>query len=156
MSTKTLVIGLGNDILTDDGVGIRVARAVHREGLPDGTDVMHLSVGGLALMEHMVGYGGVVLVDAIKTRGGVPGTVYALTLDQLPGTLNTASAHDTNLTTALAAGRQFGANLPEDDKIKIVAIEAEDVLTFGERCTPAVEAAIPEAVRLVLQLLDTF
>lgn len=153
MTTKTLVIGLGNPILTDDAAGIRVAEALRAGGLPDGVDVVELSVGGLALMEAMVGYDRALLIDAIKTPGGVPGAVYALSIGDLPGTLNTASAHDANLATALAAGRRLGAALPDNDKIKIVAIEVEDVLTFGERPTPAVEAAIPVAARLARQWL---
>lgn len=156
MDAKTLVIGLGNPILTDDAAGIKVARALHAGPLPAGVDVAELSVGGLALMEAMVGYERAVLIDAIKTRGGAPGQVYTLALDDLPGTLNTASAHDVNLATALATGRRLGAPLPEDADIHIIAIEAEDVLTFGEQCTPAVEAAIPVAARRVLALLQSF
>ncbi len=153
MDAKTLVIGLGNSILTDDAVGIKVARALRDDGLPDGVDVVELSAGGLALMESMVGYARAVLIDAIKTRDGAPGQVYTLSPEDLPGTLNTASAHDTNLATALAVGRRLGAPLPADDRITIIAIEAEDVLTFSERCTPAVEAAIPVAAHLVRRLL---
>ncbi|MCZ7542103.1 MAG: hydrogenase maturation protease [Anaerolineae bacterium] len=156
MDAKTLVIGLGNPILTDDAAGIKVARALRAGPLPAGVDVAELSVGGLALMEAMVGYERAVLIDAIKTRGGAPGQVYTLALDDLPGTLNTASAHDVNLATALATGRRLGAPLPEDADIHIIAIEAEDVLTFGEQCTPAVEAAIPVAARRVLALLQSF
>ncbi|MBN1285667.1 MAG: hydrogenase maturation protease [Anaerolineae bacterium] len=153
MDPKTLVIGLGNPILTDDAVGIRVVRALQEAGLPDGVDALELSVGGLRLMESMTDYGRVVLVDAIMTQGGEPGAVYDLTLDQLPGTLNTSSAHDTNLATALRIGRRLGAALPADAHVKIVAVEAADVLTFGERCTPAVEAAVPVAVRRVQAIL---
>jgi hydrogenase maturation protease len=156
MNEKTLIIGLGNPILTDDAVGIHVVAALRETGLPTGVDVIETSVGGLALMEHMVGYERAVLIDAIMTRGGAPGQVYDLSLDDLPGTLNTSSTHDTNLATALRVGREMGATLPGDDKIRIVAIEAEDVLTFGERCSPAVEAAIPVAARRVLELLARF
>lgn len=156
MVAKTLVIGLGNPILTDDAVGIRVVRMLQDAGLPADVDTLELSVGGLRLMESMIDYQHVVLVDAIMTRGGVPGTVYDLALDQLPGTLNTSSAHDTNLATALHAGRRLGAALPGDEHIKVVAIEVEDVLTFSEHCTPAVEAAIPAAVRRVRAALQDF
>jgi hydrogenase maturation protease len=155
MNPPVLIIGLGNDILTDDAVGMKVAREVAALGLPD-VDVVELSVGGLSLMEAMIGYRRVVLIDAIMTRDGEPGAVYTLDLDNLPGTLNTASAHDTNLATALRAGREFGADLPADDEITIIAIEAEDVLTFGEQCTPAVEAAVPVAAGVVQQVLAQY
>jgi hydrogenase maturation protease len=155
MNPQVLIIGLGNDILTDDAVGMKVARAIAALDLP-GVDVAELSVGGLALMEAMIGYRRVVLIDAIMTKDGKPGAVYTLGLGDLPGTLNTASAHDTNLATALRAGREFGADLPADDKISIIAIEAEDVLTFGEQCTPAVEAAIPVAVGIARQVISQY
>ena len=66
-------------------------------------------------------------------------------------TLHSASTHDMNLPTALEMGRRLGLTLP--DTIEILAVEAEDVTTFGETCTPAVAAAIPVVTELVLQLL---
>jgi len=151
---KTLVIGLGNPILTDDGVGIQTARAV-RAALPPGAgvDVREVSVGGLALMEAMIGYDRVILIDALMTPGSEPGTIRRLSLDELGHTLNTASSHDANLPTALSAGRRMGAALPADDAIAVIGIEAQETLTFGETCTPAVAAAIPAAVRMVLDSL---
>ena len=108
---------------------------------------------GLSLAELLVGYRRAIIVDAIMTEGGVPGTVYRLRLDALPGTLNLASAHDTNLSTALRALRRFGADVPPDAMIWVVAVEAQDVWTFAEVCTPEVERAIPAAVEAVLALL---
>ena len=151
---RTLVIGLGNPILTDDGVGIWTARAVAEALPPDAPiDVIEVSIGGLSLMEAMVGYRRVVLIDAIKTRDGTPGQVYHIGMGSLPETMNTASAHDANLATALRMGRSLGAELPTDDDIDIIAVEVDDVLTFGDAPTPAVAAAIPNATRLVLEML---
>ena len=156
----TLVVGLGNPILSDDGVGWRVATAVQarlREAPFEGrrVDVIRTSLGGLALAELLVGYRCAIIVDAIMRQNGVPGEVYALRLDTLQGTLNSASAHDTNLRTALVALRRFGAeDLPTDETICVVAIQAADVWTFAEQCTPAVAASVPRATELVLDLLS--
>jgi hydrogenase maturation protease len=155
----TLIIGVGNPILADDAIGWRVVQALREflQNEPDSAsiavEVTEACVGGLSLAEMMVGYRRAVVIDAIMTRGGVPGTVYHFTLCDLPGTLNTASSHDTNLTTALVALRRFEAVVPADDSIDIIAVEAQDVLTFSETCTPAVEASIPAAVQAVLRLL---
>ena len=54
----------------------------------------------------------------------------------------------------LSSGRRAGANLPANERIRLVGIEAQDILTFAEQCTPAVEAAIPRAVEAVLADLD--
>ena len=154
---KTLVIGLGNPILTDDGVGVKVAYAVKDTLALRGRNdviVIEASVGGLRLMEMMAGYERVILVDAIQTPDNQPGTILRLTLDDISSavpTQHSASAHDMNLPTALELGRQLGLDLPQITEI--FAIEAEDVVTFGETCTPSVDAAIPIVTELILQTL---
>ncbi len=151
---KTLVIGLGNPILTDDGVGIYTARMV-RHFLPSdtGIDVVELAVGGLDLMEAMVGYERVILIDALWSPPDEVGKVLLFDASDLPDTLNTANVHDANLPIALRTGRRLGAVLPDLGNIKIVAVQANEVLTFGEMPTPAVAAAIPKAAAEALQLL---
>lgn len=151
---KTLVIGLGNPILTDDGVGIYAARGVRQALTPDiDVDVVELAVGGLDLMEAMIGYDRVILLDAIWVSNGNEGQVMQFVAGDLPPTLNTASAHDVNLPTALRVGRQLGAPLPTDDHIQIVAVGARQVLDFGETPTPPVVAAIPQVITRVFEML---
>ena len=154
---KTLVLGLGNPILTDDGVGVWVARMVQRALPPDsGVEVSEASLGGLALMERMVGYDRVILIDALQTGGGQPGAIRRLTLDELASispTQHAASAHDTNLVTALEMGQRMQLALPRE--VIIYGIEVEQVFEFGERPTPAVAAALPRAAAAVLEELVT-
>ena len=152
---RTIVVGLGNPILTDDGIGPKVAQAVEKalQGRHDVT-VVEASVGGLELMELLVGYDRAVLIDAIMTCTGRCGDIYRLSLDQIEGALptqNTASAHDMNLNTALRLGRALGLSLPQE--VVVLAVEAGDVATFGEACTPPVQAAIPRVVDIVLAAL---
>jgi len=90
-------------------------------------------------------------VDAIQT-GAVPGTIHLLTPDGI-ATQRSASAHDVNLATALEFGRRAGVALPENRHIQLVGIEAADVLTFCEQCTPDVAMAIPRAIEAVLDAL---
>ena len=149
---KILVLGLGNPLVCDDSVGLRVAsRLAARLADRPEIDVSEDHWGGLRLMERMVGYDRVIVIDAICT-GAPPGTLHRLNPASIP-TQKSASAHDVNLPTALAFGRQGGLRLPRDEDIQLVGIEAEDVLTFCERCTPAVEAAIEPAVAEVLRML---
>jgi hydrogenase maturation protease len=149
---KTLVLGLGNPILTDDGVGVRVAEAV-RAALPPDTpiEISEVSVGGLTLMETMVGYDRVILIDAMHERFTQPGTVHRWTLDDLQAisqTQHSASPHDATLVTAFALGQRMGLHLPTE--VIIYAIEVENVLDFSDAPTPAVFAAIPQVVAAVL------
>jgi hydrogenase maturation protease len=159
-----LVIGLGNPILSDDGIGWQVAEQVRRvldsqmaEGSRPARLAVHVTeacVGGLSLAEMLIGYESAVIIDAIMTGNALPGTVHELKLGDLPGTLNMASAHDTNLATALRALRRYGAAVPADEDIDIVAVEAQDVWTFREGCTPEVRNSLAEAVERVLRLVD--
>jgi hydrogenase maturation protease len=146
---KTLVLGLGNPLVTDDSVGLRVAAEL-KPLLADRPDIEvdEDFWGGLRLMERMAGFDRAIVIDAIQT-GAPPGTIHFLTPASIP-TQRSASVHDVNLPTALAFGRQAGLHLPRDESILLVAIEAADILTFGDRCTPAVAAAIPAAVQAVL------
>ncbi len=155
---KTLIIGLGNPILTDDGVGVKVAYAIEDELSSKETDnitVTEASVGGLRLMEMMVGYDRVILVDAMIKKNGKPGTIHKLTIDDLRDispTQHSASSHDTTLVTALDMGHQLGMPLPKE--IVIYAIEVENVLDFNDQPTAAVAAAIPRATKAVLEELQ--
>jgi hydrogenase maturation protease len=158
---KTLVLGLGNPLLTDDGVGIHVVRAVaacfpdSRFAIPDSSlSFAEASVGGLRLLDALAGFDRVILIDAIQTRGGQPGDVYRLAPGDLQGSLHSGSTHDLSLPGALNLGRRLGMTLPGDDDLTLLAVEVEDVLTFGETCSPAVVEAIPRVVQLVLDQIS--
>lgn len=149
---KTLLLGLGNPVLTDDSIGLKVVEQI-RPLLVERSDIEvdEDYWGGLRLMERLIDYDRAVLVDAICT-GAEPGTLHLLAVDSIP-TQHSASAHDANLATALALGRQAGAHLPADDHILLVGIEADDIITFSEQCSPRVQAAIPRAVEAVMAAL---
>lgn len=153
---KILVLGLGNPLVSDDSVGLRVAEAL-RPLLADRPDVEVSEDywGGLRLMERMIGFDRAIIIDAMQS-GAPPGTVHRLTPDSI-STQRSASAHDVNLPTALEFGRTAGVALPKNEHILLVGIEAEDILSFSERCTPAVEASIPLAVGVVMEAIkETF
>jgi len=151
---RTLVLGLGNPVLTDDSVGLRVIEELRPllAGRPD-VEVDEDYWGGLRLMERLVGYDRAIIVDAICT-GAPPGTVHRLPVGDIP-TQHSASGHDANLATALALGRQAGAHLPATENILLVGIEAHDILSFSEECTPQVRAAIPGAIDSVMDALKS-
>ena len=156
---KTLLVGLGNPILTDDGVGVKVAYEVEKAlqpNLPKNLTITEASVGGLRLMELLIGYDRVIIVDAITTKENKnPGKIHRMDLDDLrliSPTQHSSSAHDTSLITALDAARTLGYHIPKD--ILIFAIEVENILDFSEQPTPAVAAAIPIVTKAVLQELN--
>jgi len=148
--SKTIIIGLGNPLLGDDSVGWRVAEQV-RELCE--VDLDCLSVGGLSLMERLVGYDRAVLIDAITTGKQPTGSVSLYKLEDLPDLSagHTGSAHDTSLQNALKLGQSMGVQLPTE--VVVVGIEAQSVYEFSEVLSPPVAAAIPQAVQMVMELL---
>lgn len=157
---KTLVVGLGNPLLGDDGIGWVVAEQVQQkidhQAVPahGSVEVDCLSVGGLSLMENLIGYNKVILIDAINTGQRALGKVCYFPLDMLPNQAfgHLCSAHDTTLQNALEVGRKLGAQLP--GQIIVVGIETNQVYDFSEELSPPVAASIPAAVQLVLDLVQ--
>jgi hydrogenase maturation protease len=156
---KTIIIGLGNPILTDDGVGVKAAYRLQEHPKLAGRsdlEITEASVGGLRLMELMIGYQRAIIIDAfIDENDNRPGRITRMTMDDLrriSPTQHSASAHDTSLVTAFDMGLKMGLELPTD--VVIYAIEVENVLDFSEKSTPAVAAAIPTAVQAVLAEID--
>jgi hydrogenase maturation protease len=138
------IIGLGNELLSDDGVGIRVVRMLKERLAVDDVSFEELSVGGLALLDHITGCEWCILVDAIITGSHPPGTAYRFiqTSDHEPATLT--SSHQIDLAQVLKLAAFLRADLPR--KVIVYAIEAGDIQTFSEACTSEVSRAIPELV----------
>jgi hydrogenase maturation protease len=153
---KTLIVGLGNPILGDDGIGWRVAQRLHDSGnLPPGVDVTFLAVGGISLMESLVGYERAIIIDAITTHQVPVGTVRNFSLDDLvnPAAGHLSSVHDTSLQNAMQIGRDLELQLP--DEIVVISIEAKKIYDFSEELSPEVSSAIPEAIRVAQELLSS-
>lgn len=149
---RTLLLGMGNPILSDDAVGVRLASELRRrlEVRSDLDVCEECSVGGLNLLDVIAGYDRVIVLDAVKTAGGIPGHRYRFTLGDLADTLHLTNVHDVNFPTALELGRRLGIPLPAPADVHVVAVEVDDVETFSERMTPALEAAFPRLVDEIL------
>jgi hydrogenase maturation protease len=145
---KTLVLGLGNPILSDDGVGPRVAGELEGR-VDDNVTVMEASLAGLNLLDLLVGYNRVIIIDAIQTEGGRAGQIYRLDLETFKMTRHSLSTHDMDLATALELGKKLGLDLPQ--KIDILAVEVADTGRFSEECTPEVAEVIPVCAELIIQ-----
>lgn len=165
-----LIVGLGNPILGDDGVGWRVAEEVSaRSGIPLGdaplpglsqpkpapVTIERYSLAGLSLMERLTGFDHVIIVDSLNTGQHAQGEVVHFTLADMDDLTHghSASAHDVSLKNALKMGRGMGEPLPDDEQVHIVAIEAQHVYDFKEELSPRVAAAVPAAARIVLDLI---
>lgn len=153
---NSIVIGLGNPILSDDGVGPRVAAELKILLEIDNISVNDIAVkeantGGLGLLDLLAGYDRVIIIDAIQTVNGKAGYIYRLNLDSLNMSLHTSTLHDFDLSAAMKLGEQIGMVLPH--QVDIFAIEADDLNTFCEECTQKVNDAIPVCAEMIHQEL---
>ena len=144
-----LLLGMGNPILRDDAVGIRLARQLQQRlgERPGLTVVPECSVGGINLLEVIGGFDRVIVLDSIKTGQEPAGSWYRFSARSLRETLHLSSVHDANFMTALELGRLLGMALPVDDEIHIFAVEVDDNITFDERMTDALESAFDHIVQ---------
>ena len=134
---KTLILALGNPILSDDAVGWEIADRLVARLPADETHVMKESGATLDLLPRFAGYERLVVVDAIQLGTAPVGTVHRMTLDDLRSTVRRSSAHDINFATAFAVGRQWGYEIPRD--IRIYGIEVRELRRFSENLTPEVQ-----------------
>ncbi|MCX6261978.1 MAG: hydrogenase maturation protease [Bacteroidia bacterium] len=134
MNKKTLILGLGNNILTDDGIGPRLvcdlAQMINNPNVQFDT----ASCGGLEIMEYLKGFEKVVFIDSIRNRNGKPGDVYYFTPSDFRETSHLSSLHDVNFLTALELGNALNLGLPVD--LHIIAVEIIEDMEFSEEFTP--------------------
>ena len=135
------IIGLGNEMLSDDGLGLRVVRELRKRLMDHSAEFVELSVGGLQLFDYLIGTDEYIIVDAIATGTQPAGTMlrFVQTPDHEPVKLT--SSHQIDLGQILGLAKFMGADLPR--RLTVYGIEAEDITTFREKCTPHVMHAIP-------------
>ncbi len=149
--TRTIIIGLGNPILSDDSVGIKVARVLKDTLGDNDIDVKELYAGGIRLVEAMEGYERAIIVDAMVTGKAVPGSVCEVELSESGDARNITSVHDIDLPTAMKLGRSLSMDLPEE--ITIFGIEIRGTNIFGEELSAEVAGSVDIAVKAIEGLL---
>ena len=144
---NTLILGMGNPILTDDGVGIRIAQRLKEENAK--LKVIETSEAGITLLDLIAGYDKLIIIDSIKTEKGKPGDLYKLELEDLKPSKDFSSSHGIGIATAFELGQRLGYRLPKF--VSIYAVEIKDNTTFGEKCTEEVEQRIPFIVKQIIK-----
>ena len=144
---KTLILGFGNPILTDDAIGIRIAEELQGE-FPDIT-VEATSEAGLSILDEVTGYDKLVIIDSIKTGKGKPGELYKLTLEDLQPKSDFSSSHGLDIATAFKLGEKLGYPIPK--QVSIYAVEVKDNTTFGEECTPELKQSMSLIIRQIIE-----
>lgn len=149
---KIIIIGLGNEFISDDGVGIFVLRELKKKLLSSLSDSHNfvfeeLSVGGLGLLDYISGFSKCLIIDTILTRTQPPGTIYRFKQNSSDELVKIKSSHQINLPQVIGLAKLLKIEVP--DEIIIYGIEGEDITTFKIGCTEKVQEAIPKLVDMI-------
>ncbi len=150
--TETLVLGIGNDILTDDGVGPKLCDFLKEKYKNKPIQFEKLNIGGLEILEFIQGYKTVIFIDAIKTVNGQIGDVYLYTPNSFKETLHLSNLHDTNFITALELGKSLDFKIPKN--MYILAIEIKEDMIFSEYFTEELAVKYDEIKQKVVTMLN--
>ena len=144
-----LVACVGNVLRGDDGFGPAVAARLEQADLPGPSTVLETGIGGIALIQElMLGYDGLVLVDAVD-RGAEPGTVFVLS-PEVGDAVHVADVHLANPERVLTYAKAMG-HLPA--RVAIVGCQPQHADLLGQALSSPVEAAVDVAVERIEELL---
>jgi hydrogenase maturation protease len=143
-----LILGVGNLLLKDEGVGVHVAQRLMAMDLPPDVEVLDGGTAGLDLLEAIEGRDKVVVVDTVKA-GKEPGTILCFAAEDLEDTSERRlSLHDMGLSDLMKIADILGVNKPQ---ITIIGIQPKDMGTASLELSPEIEAQIPRVIDLVLK-----
>ena len=142
---KTLILGMGSPILSDDGVGLLIARAL--EGKIPNADIVTTSMVGLNLLDQIIGYEKLFLIDALLPGTGSFGEFRKLKPNE--GTLHLFSSHGLDFFQLFELGRKLGFAMPELGGI--YGIEIGSPVFFGEELSPELAEKLPSLIRSITQ-----
>ena len=142
---EVLVLGLGNELLTDDGVGVHVVRMLQKETVIEGVVVAEVGTAIIHAQHLLEQAACVIAVDAVQA-GDKPGAIYRFDIDQAP--LNQpASLHELGIVGLMQL-------IPEQDRpeVTILGVEPEKI-DYGMELSLAVQAALPRVVQTVREMI---
>ena len=147
-TTPVLVLGIGNLLMGDEGVGVHAARLLQHTPLPPHAHVLDGGTGGFTLLEHLQGYRQAIIVDA-TIDGRAPGSVSLLQPRYASDYPRTLGAHDIGLKDLIEAAELLG-QMP---RVALVTISIADMSCMSLDLSPPVQAALPRVTETVLHLL---
>ena len=147
---RVLVLGIGNLVMSDDGVGVKVVQQLQREySFAEGVKIMDGGTLGLDLLPMLEGIDHLIVVDAVET-GRRPGTCVRLAGEELPVALETkVSAHQMGLKDLLSVARLLGHSPGE---MVLIGVQPGSI-EMDTELTPEIEAVLQELVDNVLDEL---
>ena len=146
---KTIVLGVGNLILGDDGVGVHVANELKKQIKDPNITVDEAITGGMNLLDLILGYDKAVIIDAVKSEEYKEGTVKRIPISDF-NTMHSCNPHDVSLSEAIKMARKLGETKIPSEIVIIGIILKEIPCEFGEKLSKDIAAAVPKAVEMTL------
>ena len=146
---RTIVLGVGNQILGDDGVGVHVANELKKHIQDPNITIDEATTGGMNLLDLLLGYDKAIIIDAVKSETGENGEVKRIPLDDF-STMHSCNPHDVSLSEAIEMAKKLGeTKIPQE--IVIIGIMMKQIpCEFGEKLSKNIETAVPKAVEMTL------
>lgn len=147
---KVVIVGVGNLLLSDEGVGVHVANQLLKTALPPGVTVIEGGTDGFGLLDVVSEAEQIIVIDAVKGNAA-PGSLYRFGLDEIRyrcGGFKT-SFHQIGLLEVLALAKLTG----RDPKVIVIGVEPKS-LEMGMKLTPEIDAQIPRIIELVWEELE--
>jgi hydrogenase maturation protease len=145
-----LVLGLGNILLQDEGVGVRVVEAMQDVKLPPDVELFDGATAGLDLLDVLADRRKVIVIDAVE-GDSPPGTVLRLGPDELlPGDGPGVSLHEVGLMEALTVARQLGT-APQE--VVVLGVRPQEI-GYGLTLSPPIARLVPRIVELIVAELE--
>jgi hydrogenase maturation protease len=148
---KIALLGVGNILLKDEGVGVRVIQQLERTySFPPGITLIDGGTAGPHLLDVFSDYDDIIIIDAVK-GGEKPGTVYRFGLDHISSDATTRlSIHEMGVLEVLHQARWLG----KEPCVTFIGIEPQDISPWGMELSPVIEHKIPEVIEVILKELS--
>jgi len=140
---KVLILGMGNPILTDDGVGLHIVRSL--KGKIQNVETLTTPLVGLNILDQLNGYDLLFLVDALISEKNSIGSIKKLTTGE--GTLHLFTSHGIDFFELMELGRKLGLTMPEVGAV--YAVEIENPISFGKELTPSLSEKLPALIESI-------
>ena len=144
-----LVVGIGNILLRDEGVGVYVVGEMAKRELPENIELLDGGTSGVDLIEHLAHRPKVIVVDSVKMEDVTPGTVYRFSMDELVRQrTDSLSLHELGILESLHMAYQLGCGPGE---VVLFGIVPKTLRPPAMELSPELLAIMPKVIDLVLE-----
>jgi hydrogenase maturation protease len=150
---KTIILGVGNQILGDDGIGIHISNELKKYIKNPDVKIDEAITGGMNLLDLILGYDKAIIVDAVKSEKGKHGSVQRIPISDF-NTMHSCNPHDVSLIEAIEMAKKMGENrIPKE--IIIIGIMMKQIpCEFKEKLSEEIVAVVPKAVKMTLDEIN--